>query len=397
MKDPESESVATLRELQRESIVTDYSITALAPDLATSGDLAARLEALPVVAEARPPAFFVPENQDEKLDVLFNASFFLEPVLNPPPALPAPTAAERRSALRDAIAEIEALPDDGIDPLAAVELARLAAALEALLTRADPDVLSAKLEGLVVSDLEERIDWLRRALGVGPVVYDDLPAGLRERLVAPDGRTRVVALPTEDVSETAALARFIDGVTTVAPKSTGRPVVEAGIGAIVVRSFRTAIGIASVAIGVILFITLRSALDAVLVLMPIGLAVFFTSAFGVLSDTPFNMSNVVAIPLVLGLGVDSGIHVFMRFRHDGSLANAMGSTTPRAVVLSALTTLAAFGSLTLSAHRGISSLGLLLAVSVVGLIYCTVVVLPSVLLWLGRASVAGREGPETGQ
>ena len=121
-------------------------------------------------------------------------------------------------------------------------------------------------------------------------------------------------------------------------------------------------------------------LFGVLVLTPITLAGVFTCAFGVLSDTPFNMSNVVVMPLILGLGVDSGIHVFMRFRHDGSLADAMGSSTPRAVVISALTTLAAFGSLTLSSHRGIQSLGLLLTFSVICLIYCTVVVLPALIL-----------------
>jgi hopanoid biosynthesis associated RND transporter like protein HpnN len=392
MKDPRSESMTTLRELQREGIVTDYSITALAPDLASSGALAAALEALPVVSETRPPAYYVPKNQDEKLDVLFNASFFLEPVLNPPPALPAPTAEERRATLRDVRAEIDALPDVGVDPEAAAVLARLDRALGALLARADPDRLSRALEQLLVSDLEERIDWLRRALGVGPVAFEDLPADLRERLVAPDGRTRVVALPAEDVSETAALARFIEGVTTVAPRATGRPVVEAGVGAIVVRSFHLAVGIATVAIGAVLLVTLRSGVDALLVLMPIAVAAFFTCAFGVLSGTPFNMSNVVAIPLILGLGVDSGIHVFMRMRREGSLEDTMDSTTPRAVLLSALTTLAAFGSLTLSSHRGISSMGLLLSVSVIFVIYTTVVALPALLLVLGRIPAASRTG-----
>ena len=141
-----------------------------------------------------------------------------------------------------------------------------------------------------------------------------------------------------------------------------------------------AILIAFGAIFVVLVLTLHRVGDSLLVLAPITLAAFLTVAIGILTGTYFNMANVVAIPLVLGLGVDSGIHVFMRFRHDASLSEAIASSTPRAVMLSALTTLAAFGSLSLSAHRGISSLGVLLSVSVLGLLYCTLVVLPAMIV-----------------
>ena len=136
------------------------------------------------------------------------------------------------------------------------------------------------------------------------------------------------------------------------PEATGRPAVEAGIGYIVVDTFRTAISIAVVLVGLILLIVLRNPLDALVVLLPITLAAFLTIAFGVVIGMSLNMANVVVVPLVVGLGVDNGIHVFMRFRHDGSLSEMMGSSTPRAVVLSTLTTLAAFGSLSLSGHYG---------------------------------------------
>jgi hypothetical protein len=145
---------------------------------------------------------------------------------------------------------------------------------------------------------------------------------------------------------------------------------------------------------VILLVALRNPVDAMLTLLPISLAAFFTIAVGVLIDMPFNMANVPVIPMILGLGVDNGIHVFMRFRRDGSLEEMMGSSTPRAVVLSAFTTLAAFGSLSMSEHRGIHSMGVLLSVSVVAMIVCTLVVLPALIVmrdrWSGRVVPAIR-------
>jgi hopanoid biosynthesis associated RND transporter like protein HpnN len=380
MKDPRSESMTTLRELQAEDIVTDYSATLLAPDLAASEALAARLEALPLVSEARSPISYVPEEQDAKLEVLADAAFFLESVLYPEPPRPPPTPAQRRAAIESLRAKIAALPPGHDDEPAWRAARRLGSALEALLAADDPDRAIAQLEAGVVSDLGERLEWLRRAVLVEPVGFDDLPASLQARLISSDGRARVVALPEEDVSDVVALASFVQSVATVDPHATGRPAVEAGIGEIVVSTFRTAIAISFTAVGLILLLTLRSASDALMVLLPITLAAFFTIAFGVAIEMRFNMANVVVIPLILGLGVDNGIHVFMRFRHDGSLSEMMGSSTPRAVVLSTLTTLAAFGSLSLSGHYGIHSMGVLLSVAVISLILCTLIVLPAMIL-----------------
>jgi predicted RND superfamily exporter protein len=256
---------------------------------------------------------------------------------------------------------------------------RLGHSLDALTANKDGAAAAAELETLVISDLQERMDWLRRALLVEEVGFDDLPARLRARIVSAEGPTRVVALPREDVSQVEALRRFVDAVATVAPDATGRPAVEHGIGRIVVKTFRIAISLALVAVSLVLLVALRSPLDALLVLVPISLAALFTTAFGVLIDMSFNMTNVVVIPLILGLGVDYGIHVYMRYRSDRSLGGLMESSTPRAVLLSALTTLVAFGSLAVSGHLGIRSMGTLLSVALVSLIVCTLVVLPTLI------------------
>ena len=134
----------------------------------------------------------------------------------------------------------------------------------------------------------------------------------------------------------------------------------------------------------ILVLSLRSLFDALLVLLPISLAAMMTTATGVLIDMPFNMTNVVVIPLIMGLGIDNGIHVFFRFRGGESLEAMMTSSTPRAVLLSAMTTLAAFGALAVSGHPGMHSIGVLLSFAVIYLIVCTLVVLPAMLALSAR-------------
>lgn len=379
MRDPTSESMTTLEDLQEEELYTDYSATILAEDPATAESLADELEALETVAEARAPSWYVPDEQDDKLFMLEDAAFFLEPVLHPDPPLSPPTDAERVASF-DALRErIAALGHPGGDDEIRESVQRLEASLARLAASPAPVSQLAALEELVVSDLEERIDWLRRAVTVDRVTFDDLPEDTRRRVIAPDGTTRVVALPEEGLTDVDALRRFVADVARIAPNATGRPAVEVGIGRVVVLTFRIAIGISLVAVALVLMVTLRSLVDAFLTLLPITLAALITTAVGVLIDMPFNMTNVVVIPLILGLGIDSGIHVFIRYRHAGSMSGMMESSTPRAVLLSAATTFAAFGSLAVSGHVGLRSLGVLLSVSVVALLFCTLVALPALI------------------
>lgn len=392
MKDPASESMTTLRDLQEQGFFTDYSSTVLAPDLAAAEAVAARLAALPEVSETETPLSYLPQNQDEKLTLLEDTAFLLEPALHPGEPKPTPTAGERLAALAKLRERIDATQEQLGDETARAALPRLRAALARVAASAGAEAKAKELDTLVTSDLGEQLDWLRRALSVGPVGLEDLPASLRRRLISTDGRVRVVALPRDDVRDTAALSRFVSAVTSVSPRATGRPAIEKAIGDAVVDSFRIALTITFLAVVLILVIALRDPVDTLIALAPITLAAFLTVAFGVVADIPFNMANVVVIPLVLGLGVDNGIHVLMRFREtQGSLSEVMGSSTPRAVVLSTLTTLAAFGTLALSPHVGIRSMGVLLTVALLLSLLSTIVVLPALVAL--RRSRRGGQGP----
>ena len=124
--------------------------------------------------------------------------------------------------------------------------------------------------------------------------------------------------------------------------------------------------------------------DTALILMPLLLAAVATAATGVLIDMPFNQANIIVLPLIMGLGVDNGIHVLMRYRKDSSLESLLKSSTPRAIVLSTLTTIGAFGALSVSVHAGTASMGILLTIAMLYLLIATVFVLPALLSLAGK-------------
>ncbi|MBW2273178.1 MAG: MMPL family transporter [Deltaproteobacteria bacterium] len=381
IRDPESESMVTLSEIREAGILTDYSVTLMARDLEAAHALTDRLEALDLVAEVRDPQSYLPDQQEEKLELLADAQLLLGPALDIQDSMPPPSRAERVALLRELRDRARVIAGESPDPAISEASSRLAAALGALLVRPEPALEALALEELVVADFDEHLDWLRRALAAEATTLADLPPALERRLISPDGHVLVTALPTHDISNVRALNRFLDAISSVAPGATGRPVVESGIGKIVVRSFHQAIAIATIAILLVVLLALRDPVETLLVLTPIAMAAVFTTATAVLIDMPFNMANVMAIPLVLGLGVDNGIHLVLRYREEGCIDSLLHSSTARAIVLSGLTTLAAFGALSISSHRGISSMGMLLTIAIFYLMFCTLVVLPALLAW----------------
>ena len=379
-KDPESESMTTLAELHEEGILTDYAVTVLAPDWQAVASLAERLRSLSTVAEVRTPEYHLPDEQDDKLFTLEDAQDFMWPVLRRPERLPMPSWQQRSEALLSLTDALETLEASQVDPEAFAAAKRLAAALTPLLARSTPESLE-RLEVLVLADFDEQLDWLSRVLQARHVEFSDLPEPLRRRLVSDDGKVVISVFPKEDVRDVDNLRTFVEQVASVAPRATGRPVVEAGIGAIVVRSFRQALVITAICVLLVLAVALRDPTETLLVLAPIVMAALLTVASGVLLGLRFNMVNVVLIPLVFGLGVDNGIHIVMRHRDGQGIEEVLRSSTPRAILLSGLTTLGAFGALSVSDHAGISSLGVLLSLAMIYLFFCTLLVLPALLWW----------------
>ena len=374
LKDPETESTRTFLDLIQDPDVPVYTIDILAETLAAADAKAALLADVPEVDAAVTLSSFVPEDQDEKLAIIDDLAIFMAPALGRP-RYTLTGRMQRRHALDtlDRQLAIVAVRDQGE---LSVTVARLRASLAAI---GRDDETLAFLEGRLLVNLPAALERLSNALMAGPVTFDELPESLRERWLTADGRSRVEVLPAETMADNETLTRFVDAVMAVVPDATGVPVVISQAGKAVVEAFLEATVIALVLITAILAAVLRNVRDVVLVLAPLAFAAVLTVAVAVVLGLPFNFANIIALPLLLGLGVSSGIHLVLRWRELGAASRVLASSTPRAVLFSALTTAAAFGSLALSAHRGMTSMGQLLSIAIACTLVAMLVVLPALL------------------
>jgi predicted RND superfamily exporter protein len=247
-----------------------------------------------------------------------------------------------------------------------------------------------ELETALTGTLPETMRGLRAMLSVTqPVPIADIPADLRREWVTPDGRARVQILPASDITGTEALESFARRVQTVAPEATGVPVDNMEAGAAVARAFLQAIAYTVVAVAIVIVLLRRSFVDLLLVLAPLALASLWTVAGATLLDLPFNFANVIAIPLLLGLGVASSIHMVVRAREAarGAIGNVLDTSTPLAVLVAQLNTAAAFATLAVAEHRGLFSMGVLLGLSIVFVLIAALIVLPAAMIQWDRLRV----------
>ena len=202
-----------------------------------------------------------------------------------------------------------------------------------------------------------------------------------------DGRVRVQVSAKPEGRDAAGLHRFVEQVRGVAPGAGGSAVTITETAATIVGAFRTAAIGAVVAIAVLLLIIVRRPRDVALVMGALLASALLTVPVAVLLPLPLNFANIVALPLLLGVGVSFNIY-FVLNRSAGA-TRFLGTATARAVLFSALTTATAFGSLAASRHPGTASMGALLLWSLGATLLVTFVLLPVVLAWgRGPALVA---------
>ncbi|MCA9510437.1 MAG: MMPL family transporter [Myxococcales bacterium] len=385
MRDPDTESVQAFNDLLAAAgAASPWYVDALAPDLAAADALAAKLDELDVVAFSLTLDSYVPDDQDEKLGVLEDVAFLLEPP--PPPDAPPPAAsvAEQVDALR---ALRDFLAADWVErdasPLGA-SMRRLRGHLDAFLARLDADVdpqtALDRLEEILLSGFPDQIARLRRALSPDEVTRASLPADLRRRMLADDGTARVQIFPKYNLEREEDMRRFVGEVQTIAPRASGIAVNLIALEDATKSSFRTALSSALVLMGLLLWLLWRRVGDMLLVFAPLALSAAITVALMGLLGIAFNFINVIVVPLLFGIGVDSGIHLVHRANAgDTDEHDLLGSTTARAVFYSALTTVVSFGSLGLSSHPGMASLGILLTIGMILTIGANLIVLPALL------------------
>jgi len=387
VRDPSAESVRAFRDLLRDGTAYPWNVSAIVDDPAEEQAMKGRLRSLATVASATTIADFIPDRQREKLAIIEDAAFFLFPAAHVESAPGKRTIQQELEALHTLRNALDGLTRDestGRDPALIEHAAGLRDDLDrTLATATDPDKargIVAALQDALLGTLPDQLASLQRMLSPVPVTMRSLPDSLRRRMVADDGGRRIEIAPAEDLTDEVALARFIESVRDVAPRATGGAVgVYEGKRAIV-GAFQQAFASAVAAIAILLLVLWRSPIDAVLVMLPLTLAAVFTTALGVLLDIPFNFADVIVLPLLFGLGVNSGIHLVERWRlGDVPVDRLLKTSTARAVVYSSINTVGSFGTLGFATHRGIASMGQMLALGVALTVICNLVVLPSLI------------------
>ena len=385
-KDANTEAMRTLRDLMDQPLSNPYSVDVLAPNLASATALAAKLRALPLVGQAVTLSSLVPDDQPAKLALLADTANLLAPTLAPRmPAAPV-TAADLRLAATTALAQIDrALPK--LPP--GHPLALIAADLRALAAAPDATLLAAN--AALTRFLPSQLAQLRLALSAEPVLIGGIPPDLVRDWRLPDGRVRVQAIAKPEARDSAGLQRLVEQVRSIAPDAGGTAVTVTETARTITRAFRHAAIGAVIAITAILALALRRVLDVALVLAALLLSGLLTVLMCVLLPLTLNFANIIALPLLLGIGVSFNIYFVMNWR-EGDRA-PLGSATARGVLFSALTTGTAFGSLALSRHPGTASMGYLLLVSLGATLTTTLLALPALLAAVPsriRIAVAGR-------
>ncbi|MCG8511954.1 MAG: MMPL family transporter, partial [Rhodospirillales bacterium] len=388
LRDPETESVATYFDLIKDDSSGPYSATVLSKNLNEANELADQLNKLDEVKGSKTLTSFLPEDQDEKLEAIDSMALFLEPAFASATPVSTVTADQNRGTIDALLAALRRLAKDQREETPSEAANRLVSALEGLGGGSMDDASVADMQNRLVSALPARLEHLRQSLLAGPVEITDIPAEIAGREVAPSGVARLKVYPRENLTDRDALRRFVTAVQGGAPGATGGPVIILEAGDAVVQAFREAATLSIVAIGALLLLVLRNLRDSILVFAPLLLATLLTVGFSVLFAVPFNFANIIVLPLLFGLGVANGIHVVMRAR-GGSGAGVFATSTPRAVVFSALTTIGSFSSLAMSGHPGTSSMGVLLTVAITLTLISTLVLLPALMARWGAKNGAG--------
>jgi uncharacterized protein len=374
LRNPNVESIATYLDLRNDPNTGTSAVDVLAPNIAEAQKAQERLSKLPEVSRTMSIETFVPSDQPAKLALIRKAAATIGESLNPPSKGDAPTDDDNVTALKDSVTSLRKVAGDKTSP-GAVAARRLADAMAKL---ADADEATRnKVQDLFITPLNVMFDQLRNSLQAQTITLKSLPPELARNWMTEDGRARVQALPKGDPNDNDTLRAFAGAVEKVEPTATGGPISILESGNTIVHAFIQAGGWALGSIAIILWLSLRRVGDVLLTLVPLLLAGAVTLEICVLIGLKMNFANIIALPLLLGVGVAFKIYYVTAWR--GGQTGLLQSSLTRAIFFSAMTTATAFGSLWLSSHPGTSSMGKLLALSLVTTLAAAVLFQPALM------------------
>lgn len=386
LHDKTSESVATMKELFNDPAGQPWTASVLADGEDEALRLAEQLKNLKEVRRAVTIYDFIPSNQQDKINLISDIALFMSPEIDRP-HVTHPTSEQNIQALARLERSLEThlnglrhFPSESAEKL--YDNIRKFTALVAdgrrglsVLTLLDESLMP----GLPIL-LDRLGSSLQPSLVEGP---SSLPRELRSQYISASGRFRVQVFPRDNITDLASLERFVRAVRSVAPNATDTPVSVYEAGRAIAASFREASLYAVIIICTLVLVGLRSRSKTLLILTPMALAFLLTAAASVLLAVPLNFANVIVVPLILGIGVHSGVIFIVRDWKDPRREdNLLKSSMARATLFSNLATMISTASLAFSPHQGIASIGILLSICLAFLILSTLLFLPSLIVLL---------------
>ena len=382
LRDPNTESVIAFKNLMKDKETTPLTLTVLAKDENSAKALEQKLSTLASVDKTVSLFDFLPSDQDDKLALIEEMGLMLGAQTQSFPPLKAD--ADPVPAINRLIKAIDAILPQKTDAHEIAALTSFKKELQDILieldTRQQPSrsQFIEKIQTTLLGTLPIVMNELATGFNAKEVTLADLPDDVKDKWLSKTGLYRIQIFPKKDLNDLTSLEEFITEVQSVAPETTDLPVMYWESMKEVISAFQEAIMIALITIALLLFAIRRSIADTVLVMTPLILAGLFTMASTVITHTPINFANIIALPLLLGLGVDNGIHMVEKLHHSLSEEqNIYQSSTARAMFYGALTTASSFAGLAFSPHEGIASMGLIITMGIFWIMVCTFIILPA--------------------
>lgn len=373
LRSAKTESVSTILDLMKDPLTSPNTIDVLASNLAAAKALSQKLSDIPSVGQAITLADFVPGDQGRKLALIGDANMLLDSTINPFSVKPDPSDAEIVESLSATAASLRDVAKSG--GVAAPAANRLADILTRLAH--GNAALRARAAAAIVPGMKTMLAQMSASLQAAPVSIASMPPDMVHDWIAADGSARIQVFPKDTSGSNTSLTQFSKAVLQVVPTATGAPISIRESGTTIVDAFIEAGVLSFVAITLLLIVVLRRVRDVMLTIIPLVLTGLLTLGTSVAIGLQLNFANVIALPLLFGIGVAFNIYFVMAWR--AGQIDLLQSSLTRAVIFSALTTASGFGSLWLSSHPGTASMGELLMISLAWTLATTLFFQPALM------------------
>jgi len=378
LQSPENESVQTYFDLLADSETSPWPGVILADNYQEAMALTDRLSHFSFVDKVIWFDDFIPDEQDKKLAIIEEMSLLLADLSNKGDDTK-PTVQKQLSSINSFNDLLLSKPSTSLEIELGKNLDQFLEFTGVQSPENQYDIMD-KLQHSLLGSLPGRLDALNDALDAELIEPGTIPIELSRHWVSPEQKYLIEIFPSENLADNQAIKRFVDQIQPVFPQVIGTPIVSIEAGNAVVEAFQQAFISALIVIILVLLLLFRNLRDTVLTITPLLMAALLTAATSILLNISLNFANIIALPLLLGIGVDSAIHIIHRVRSappkDGRL---LATSSARAVLVSAITTIFCIGNLAFSPHLGTASMGKLLTIGISMTLICTLLVLPSLL------------------